>query len=71
MMFNAGSEATEFRLPPPPQGRKWVLAADTQRSSPDDIREVGDEAILDDQKKYEVGPRSSVILVGRPAKEGK
>ena len=64
MMFNAWSEAAEFTLPAPPAGRKWHLAADTQRPSPDDICESGEETLLDDQAKYEVGPRSSVILVG-------
>jgi len=67
LMFNAWNETTVFKLPSLPDGQKWHLAVDTQRSCPDDICEVGEETILAYEDKYEVGPRSSVILVGRSA----
>jgi isoamylase len=65
LIFNAWTEAVEFALPTPHERRKWRLAVDTQRPSPEDIREIEDEMPLHDQDTYRVGPRSSVILMSR------
>jgi isoamylase len=65
LIFNAETEAVEFTLPTLFEGRKWRLAVDTHRPPPEDIREGGDELPLHSQGSYQVGPRSSVILVCR------
>ncbi len=65
LLFNASAEEVTFVLPEPPHGGKWRLAVDTARPSPDDIRAVGDEILLEIQSTYPVQPRSSVILVAR------
>ena len=63
LFFNAGTEPTLFELPAPEQGRAWALKADTARPSPHDIRPIGEAQRLDRQDRYEVSPRSSVILL--------
>jgi isoamylase len=65
LMFNASTEAVAFVLPPTPRGGKWHLAADTFRSAPQDLLEIGKEMVLDDQAVYQVGSRASVILLAR------
>ena len=65
LMFNAGSDPVEFALPALPNGDRWYLAADTNRSSPQDLPESGQEILIDDQNSYQVGSRSSVILLAR------
>jgi len=65
LIFNARAEAVEFALPKLFEGREWRLAVDTHRPPPEDIREGGDELPLHSQDNYQVGPRSSVILVCR------
>jgi glycogen operon protein len=65
VLFNAGTEATPFVLPVPPDGAQWHLKADTARPSPADVLAPGDEAPLDDQQRYRVDARASVILIGR------
>ena len=63
LMFNVWDETAEFVLPKLPKGRKWRLAVDTLRPSPEDIHESGKELRLRNQNKYKVGSHSSVILV--------
>ena len=65
-MFNASDEATEFTLPHPPKGGRWHLAVDTFAQAPRDLFESGQEAEVEDQDTYRVGPRASVILVSQP-----
>jgi isoamylase len=66
LMFNASDEATEFTLPHPPKGGRWHLAVDTFAQAPRDLFESGQEAEVEDQDTYRVGPRASVILVSQP-----
>jgi isoamylase len=72
MMFNAGTTATDFPLPPsPPEHEGWRVAADTFREPPGDISPPGDE----EEKEATAGPEgpgsyrlaamSSAILVAR------
>jgi glycogen operon protein len=63
LFFNAGTEPALFELPVLEQGRAWALKADTARPSPHDIRPIGEAQRLDRQDRYEVSPRSSVILL--------
>ncbi len=71
LMFNAGTEAERFTLTTPSRGGGWRLAVDTFRPSPQDIFEPGEEPLLDEQKTYQVGPRSGVILLASGSNKGK
>lgn len=66
MMFNAGSAAATFALPALPPAQLWHVAADTFRRPLQDVCKLGEELRLDDQRAYQVGPRSSVILLAPP-----
>jgi isoamylase len=66
MLFNASTEAVTFVLLDPPHTGRWQLSADTFRPSPEDVYDLGEEVALEDQQNYQVGPRSSVVLVSRP-----
>jgi isoamylase len=63
LIFNAGIETAAFALPGAPDGGHWHLAVDTYRAPPEDLFQEGEEQALDDQNTYQVGPRSSVMLV--------
>jgi len=65
LMFNAGTNGTEFSLPPLLLGFRWRLAVDTSRSAPQDLSAAGEEPHLDNSTTYHVGSRSSVILLAR------
>jgi isoamylase len=62
-MFNAYWEPLTFELPPVPlEGReKWRRCIDTALPTPDDICPWQDASIVS-QAKYEVQPRSMVLL---------
>jgi isoamylase len=66
LMFNAGAEAVTFSLPAASNSGSWYLVADTSRPAPHDLLSVGEEIALENQKGYQVGPRSSVILMAHP-----
>jgi isoamylase len=63
--MNAYWDALELELPVLPEGVRWHQFANTALPSPEDICEPGEEAALDDQGSYLIGPRSVVVLVGR------
>ena len=65
LMFNAGSEETDFGLPPLPPGFRWQLAVDTSRSAPQDLSPAGEETLLDNSRAYHLKARSSAILLAR------
>ena len=65
LMFNAGTEASDFLLPPLPKGYGWKMSADTFLPSPKDLPEAGEELLLKNSKAYRVEARSSVILLAR------
>jgi len=54
-----------FELPVLNPGKRWFRVVDTMLDSPHDIYDEGKEPCLDDQKFYEVGPRTVVVLIGR------
>jgi isoamylase len=66
LMFNASDETAEFTLPPLSGDRRWLLAVDTFAQAPRDLFESGQEIEVEDQEAYQVGPRTSVILVTQP-----
>jgi isoamylase len=63
LMFNASTAGVAFELPAPPRGARWRVAADTFAPAPDDLHRAGEEKKLENQSTYQMGPRSSVILV--------
>ena len=73
LMFNAGAETVDFRLPALPPGDRWYRAADTGRQVPQDLFPVGEEPLWEDPKAYRLNPRSSAMLLVRraPGTEGK
>ncbi|MGA7800986.1 MAG: glycogen debranching protein GlgX [Gammaproteobacteria bacterium] len=65
MMFNAGADAVDFRLPAVPSGARWHLAADTSGEALQDLFAAGEEPLWEDAQTYRLGPRTSVILLAR------
>jgi isoamylase len=65
LLFNTGGFETEFMLPAAPGDGRWYLAVNTAKLTPDDIRETGNEKMLDVQTSYVLQPGSMVILVAR------
>jgi glycogen operon protein len=63
LMFNAGGESVDFRLPVLRPEARWHLAADTSYESPRDLFAAGEEPLLESPHQYRLGPRSSVILL--------
>ena len=67
VVANVGADPQRVELPPPSDGRRWHLLADTYREPPADVFEEGTEPLLADPRGLDVGPRSVVILTGRRA----
>ena len=63
LMFNAGVEGVAFHLPPVPNGARWRLAVDTYHEAPQDLFAEGEEPLVDQSQAYQIGPRSSAILL--------
>jgi glycogen operon protein len=58
-------ESLDFEVPPPPEGHRWHVFANTSMPSPEDLWEPGQEPPLMDPAKLPVAARSSVVLVAR------
>jgi glycogen operon protein len=65
VVANAGHEAHRVELVAPSEGRRWHVVADTYREPPADVHEEGTEPLVVDPARFEVGPRSVVVLVGK------
>jgi glycogen operon protein len=65
IMFNPGEKAVDFEICDPPEGKSWLLAADTSLPSPEDILTPGTEKSLFFPHLYPVAGRSMVILISR------
>jgi glycogen operon protein len=65
LMFNAGTEAVAFVVPPLPSPGTWRIAADTAQPVQQDFYRPGDETELLNPASYTVQSRSSAILVSR------
>jgi isoamylase len=63
LMFNAGTDAIDFGLPPVLTGVRWHLAVDTSREAPRDLFAAGQEPLCEDPQTYHLSPRSSAILL--------
>ncbi|HRY28474.1 MAG TPA: glycogen debranching protein GlgX [Elusimicrobiota bacterium] len=55
-----------FELPVLPGGLAWHVFANTDMRPPHDIWEVGQEKAAENQGEFLVGPRSIVLLTGKP-----
>jgi isoamylase len=62
---NAHWDGHSFELPRLAPGKTWRRFVDTSLEAPGDAAEPGAEPVLRAQKSYSVGPRSTVVLVGR------
>jgi len=65
LIFNAGSECVDFRVPKAPNDRHWHRVVDTHRPAPEDIASPGTALRLDALGTYRVEPRASVVLATR------
>jgi len=63
LVFNAGENGREFRLPEAPTGGEWYRKVDTSLPSPEDILPTGGEVHLEDQTVYSLDPHSSAVLI--------
>ncbi|MCL4810017.1 MAG: glycogen debranching enzyme, partial [Thermoanaerobaculia bacterium] len=66
VVANAHHETHRIELAPPSAGRRWHVVVDTYREPPFDAFEEGSEPLLADPMHLEVGPRSIVVLTGKP-----
>ena len=65
LMFNAGTEGADFKLPPMPSGARWHLAVDTSRETPGDLNAEGEDSLGEEVHTYLLGPRAGAILLAR------
>ncbi len=63
LMFNAGNDAIDFKLPDLLEATQWFVAVDTSRESPQDMFAAGEEPLWQDAETYRLSPRSSAILL--------
>lgn len=63
--LNTHWDGLYFELPQLPNGQSWYLAVNTDMPSGEDIYDIGKEPLLEDQNRFVVGGRSTVILVGK------
>jgi isoamylase len=63
---NAHWEPQDLSLPELPAEFRWHRFADTSAAAPRDVSDPGAEPMLADQHQITIGPRSLLILVGRP-----
>jgi glycogen operon protein len=63
LLFNADTRPVDFSIPALPAGKIWRLAADTSRTSPDDLYDSGKEPSTQGQIGFRLEPRSSAILL--------
>ncbi|MCE7068576.1 glycogen debranching protein GlgX [Dyadobacter sp. CY326] len=63
--MNSHYDALYYELPPLPNGQSWHLAVNTDMPSGEDIYDIGKEPKLEDQGRFLVGGRATVILVGK------
>ena len=63
LMFNAFEKALSFSLPESPAGKRWLRVLDTSLPSPHDICPEGNELSVKAGRRYQVAPRSLVVLM--------
>jgi isoamylase len=65
LLFTADTAPCAFRLPAPPPGTGWSVAADTSQPPPGDVMTPGRERPLGTARTYTMDARSAVVLVAR------
>jgi glycogen operon protein len=65
LVANAHWEPHVFSLPAPSAPKRWYRFVDTAQVPPADISKVGEERLLINPHRYDVAPRSVVVLVGK------
>lgn len=65
LALNAHWESHTLELPELPGGRRWCRFVDTYAAG-EDVATIGAEPPLPDQRSATIGPRSALLLVGRP-----
>ena len=65
LMFNAATHGISFLLPRSQEPAIWRIAVDTGNTPPHDYLNPGEELPAGQLIRYEVGPRTSVVLVAR------
>ena len=65
LMFNAGTDAVDFRLPPPAPETQWHVAVDTARAAPRDLLAGNEEPLWEDPQTYHLNARAAAILLTR------
>ncbi len=63
--MNTYWDALYYELPILPTGRAWYIAVNTDMPTGQDAFGIGQELKLEDQNRFLVGGRSTVILVGK------
>ncbi|MCX5787771.1 MAG: hypothetical protein NTX64_04565 [Elusimicrobia bacterium] len=64
-IWNTGHLPAQVRLPELRAHRRWRRIVDTGLPAGEDFAESGREVELKEQGRYQTGPRTTVILVGR------
>jgi glycogen operon protein len=67
LMFNAGAEAVDFRLPAALPGTRWHLAVDTSHEASQDLFASGEEPLWENSEACRLSPQSSAIFLARAA----
>lgn len=65
VVLNMHWDSHVFELPQLPDGRRWHVSINTGSDAPHDAFDVGAEPELVDQGHIFMGPRSSLILIGK------
>ena len=67
LMFNAGSDAVDFDLPPAPSGTRWHLVVDTSHDASEEPSARGDAPLCQDPFTFHLSSQSSAVLFARQA----
>ncbi|KJR42242.1 glycogen debranching protein GlgX [Candidatus Magnetoovum chiemensis] len=65
LILNAYWEALRFKLPTAKGNRKWYRFIDTDAGTSNEITEIGQEILIGNQRYYNVGARSTVVLISK------
>lgn len=65
VLYNMHWEPHVYSLPRPPRGQVWHLAIDTGDEGVGGFYEQGNEPLLAAQDRWEVAPRTAVVLIGK------
>lgn len=65
ILINIDFKNHSFLIPAAPPGKKWYLAVDTAKPTPDDVVTPGQEVCLPNQCKYRLSQRSMIVLFSK------